>query len=63
MLSDDDFAAPGHGLQAGGEVRGVADDRFLLRRARAEEITYDDEACRDPNPSGKCPAVWRPQAV
>jgi hypothetical protein len=21
---------------------------FLLRRASAEEITYDDEACRDP---------------
>ena len=63
MLSDDDFAAPGHDLQAGGEVRGVADDSFLLRRASAEEITYDDKACRDPNPRGKWAAVWRLQAV
>ena len=63
LLGDDDFAAPGYGLQAGGEVRGVADDRFLLRRASAEEITYDDEACRDPNPRGKRAAVWRPQTV
>jgi hypothetical protein len=50
LLSDDDFAAPSYSLQAGGEVRGVADDRFLLRRASAEEITYDDDPCRDPNP-------------
>jgi len=40
-----------------------ADDRFLLRRASAEEITYDDEACRDPYPRGKWAAVWRPQTV
>ena len=35
LLSDDDFAAPRYGLQAGGEVRGIADDSFLLRRASA----------------------------
>ncbi len=63
LLSDDDFAAPGHDLQASGEVRGIADDRFLLRRASAEEVTYDDDACRDPNPRGKCAAIWRPQTV
>ena len=63
LLSDDDFAAPGHDLQAGGEVRGLADDRFLLRGAGAEEITYDDKTRRDTNPRGKWAAVWRPQAV
>ena len=42
LFSDDDFTDPGYGLQAGGEVRGLADDRFLLRGAGAEEITNDD---------------------
>ena len=37
--------------------------RFLLRRASAEEITYDDEACRDPHSRGKWAAVRRPQTV
>src|SRR4029077_10178846 len=63
LLSDDDFTASGHDLQAGGEVRGVADDRFLLRRASAEEIAYDNEACRDPYPRGKWATVGRPQTV
>jgi hypothetical protein len=47
---DTDSTRFGQRLEASGEVRGFADDRLLLGRTRADEVTDDHEAGRDPDP-------------
>jgi hypothetical protein len=44
---DDDSIRLGQGLQPGGEVRRLADDRLLLRRSRANQIADDHQPCGD----------------
>ena len=46
---DDDRVRLGQGLQPGGEVRGFADDRLLLRRALADQIADDHQPGRNPD--------------
>ena len=46
---DDDRVRLGQGLQPGGEVRRLADDRLLLRRAFADQIADDHQPGGDPD--------------
>src|SRR5262245_31935064 len=46
-IRDDDPVRPGDRLQAGREVRRLADDPALLRRTLADQVADDDEAARD----------------
>ena len=43
-LGDDERARLGHRLQAGGDVRGLADNPTLLRGARADQVADHNEA-------------------
>ena len=47
---NDDRVRFGQGLQTGGEVRRLTDDRLLLRRAFADQIADDHQPGRDPDP-------------
>jgi hypothetical protein len=47
-----DAAALGEALQPRGQIRRVADDRPLLRRALAHEVADDHEASRDADADG-----------
>jgi hypothetical protein len=49
-VRDHHGARPGDLLQPRSQVRGLADDRPLLRRALAEEVADDDQAARDADP-------------
>ena len=49
-VGDDDVFGLGQTLQAGGEVRGFADDAALLGRAVADQVADDDEAGSDADP-------------
>ena len=49
-VGDDHRVRLGEGLQAGCQVRRLADHCLLLRGARAEKIADHDEARRDSNP-------------
>ncbi len=40
----------GHGLQTGGKVRRLADDRLLLGRTGADEVADHHQAGRNPDP-------------
>ena len=47
---DDHAARLGQGLEAGGEVRGLADHRLLLRRTLADQVADHDQPGRDADP-------------
>ena len=61
-LGDDHRARLRELLQSGGQVRRLADDRFLACGARAKEIAYDHEAGRDPDPRLERSAARRDKA-
>ncbi len=55
----------GQCLQPCGQIRCLTDDRLLLRRTFADEITHDDDARRDANPRlqrrvRRCCEAWPP---
>jgi hypothetical protein len=52
-FADDHRARLGHGLQARGEVGGVADDRLLPGRALADQIADNHETRGDPDAAGE----------
>ena len=47
---DHDAVGLGQGLEPGGQVRGLADDRLLLRGAAAEQVAHHHEPGRDADP-------------
>ena len=51
---DDDRVRLGQGLQPGGEVRRLADDRLLLRRTLADQIADDHQPGGDADPRFEC---------
>ena len=52
----------GQRLQAGGQVRGLADDGLLARRALADQLADHDLAGGDPDPGRESPTVGGGQA-
>jgi len=50
-LGDDERARLGHRLQAGGDVRGLADNPTLLRGARADQVADHDQPAGDAEPN------------
>jgi hypothetical protein len=53
-LGDDERARLGHRLQAGSEVRGLADNPALLCGARADQVADHDQPAGDAEPN-----IWK----
>jgi hypothetical protein len=51
-VGHDHAAGLGQGLEAGGQVRRLADDGLLARRAFADQLAHDHEPGRDTDPGG-----------